>query len=164
MTIILKNKQTLKVDDFYFKCVIGKKGISNKKKEGDMKTPKGIFEIDNLYFREDRVKKPKTFLKCLKIKQNMGWCDDTKFPKKYNKLINVNEKVKHEKLYRVDNKYDLFIPIKYNFKKPIPGRGSCIFIHLTKDYKPTAGCIALNKKDFLVLLKILKKNTKIRIL
>ena len=69
MTIILKNKQTLKVDDFYFKCVIGKKGLSNKKKEGDMKTPKGIFGIDNLYFREDRVKKPKTFLKCLKIRK-----------------------------------------------------------------------------------------------
>jgi len=164
MTIVLKNKQTLKVGDFYFKCVIGKKGLSNKKKEGDMKTPKGIFEIDNLYFREDRVKKPKTLLKCLKIKQNMGWCDDPKFPKKYNKLINVNDKVKHEKLYRVDNKYDLFIPIKYNFKKPILGRGSCIFIHLTKDYKPTAGCIALNKKDFLVMLKILKKNTRVRIL
>ena len=46
MTIILKNKQTLKVDDFYFKCVIGKKGLSNKKKEGDMKTPKGIFGIE----------------------------------------------------------------------------------------------------------------------
>tara|TARA_B100000945_G_C20057489_1_gene446502 strand:- start:60 stop:554 length:495 start_codon:yes stop_codon:yes gene_type:complete len=164
MTIILKNKQTLKVDDFYFKCVIGKKGLSNKKKEGDMKTPKGIFGIDNLYFREDRVKKPKTFLKCLKIRKNMGWCDDPKFPKKYNKLINVNDKAKHEKLYRVDNKYDLFIPIKYNFKKPIPGKGSCVFIHLTKHYKPTAGCIALNKKDFLILLKILKKNTKIKIL
>ena len=31
-------------------------------------------------------------------------------------------------------------------------RGSCIFLHLTKDYKPTAGCIALNKKDFMVML------------
>ena len=164
MTIYLKNKQTLKVDDFYFKCVVGKKGLSNKKKEGDMKTPRGLFEIGKLYYREDRLKKPKTYLKCLKIKKNMGWCDDPKYPKKYNKLININEKAKHEKLYRVDHKYDLFIPIKYNYKKPIPGKGSCIFIHLTKNYKPTSGCIALNKKDFLIFLKILKKNTRIRIL
>ena len=164
MTIILKNKQTLKVDDFYFKCVVGKKGLSNKKKEGDMKTPRGLFEIGKLYYREDRLKKPKTYLECLKIKKNMGWCDDPKYPQKYNKLININEKTKHEKLYRVDHKYDLFIPIKYNYKKPIPGKGSCIFIHLTKDYKPTSGCIALNKKDFLIFLKILKKNTRIRIL
>jgi L,D-peptidoglycan transpeptidase YkuD (ErfK/YbiS/YcfS/YnhG family) len=66
-------------------------------------------------------------------------------------------------LYRKDYKYDLLIPIKYNFKKRIPGKGSCIFIHLTKDYKPTAGCIALKKKDFLIMLKIIKKNTKIKI-
>ena len=63
-----------------------------------------------------------------------------------------------------DYKYDFFIPIKYNFKKVIPGNGSAIFIHLTKNYKPTAGCIALSKKDFLVLIKLINKNTKIRIL
>ena len=61
------------------------------------------------------------------------------------------------------NKYDLLIPIKYNFKKTIAGLGSCIFIHLTKNYRPTAGCIALKKKDFLIMLKIIKKNTKIKI-
>ena len=49
-------------------------------------------------------------------------------------------------------------------KKVIPGNGSAIFIHLTKNYKPTAGCIALSKKDFLVLIKLINKNTKIRIL
>ncbi len=93
----------------------------------------------------------------------MGWCDDIKFPKKYNKLIKRNKKYKHEKLKRKDYKYDLLIPIKYNFKKPIAGLGSCIFIHLTKDYKPTAGCIALKEKDFLILLKLIKKNSKIKI-
>jgi len=55
------------------------------------------------------------------------------------------------------------IPIKYNFDKIIPGKGSCIFLHLTKNYNPTAGCIALNKKDFLILLKLINKNTKIKI-
>ena len=78
----------------------------------------------------------------------MGWCNDIRFPKKYNKLFNIEKGIKHEKIKRKDYKYDLFIPIKYNFKKPIIGLGSCIFIHLTKDYKPTAGCIALKKKRF----------------
>ena len=94
----------------------------------------------------------------------MAWCDDKNYPKKYNKLINVNSKIKHEKLKRVDRKYDLLIPIKYNFKKPVPGLGSCIFIHLTKDYKPTQGCIALSKKDFLIMVKIIKKDSIIKIL
>ena len=94
----------------------------------------------------------------------MGWCNDVNLPKKYNKLINTKENIRHEKLMRADHKYDLLIPIKYNFKRPITGKGSCIFIHLTKDYKPTAGCIALKKKDFLIMLKLINKKTKIKII
>ena len=90
----------------------------------------------------------------------MGWCNDIRFPRKYNKLFKIEKKVKHEKLKRQDYKYDLLIPIKYNFEKPIPSLGSCIFIHLTKDYKPTAGCIALKEKDFLIMLKLIKKKFK----
>ena len=163
MTIFVKNKYTLQINEFRLKCCIGKNGSTINKKEGDKKTPKGIFEIENLYFREDRKEKPKTLLKCIKIKKYMGWCNDIRFPKKYNKLFKIQKKIKHEKLDRKDYKYDFLIPIKYNFKKPIAGLGSCIFIHLTKDYKPTAGCIALKEKDFFILLKLIKKNSKIKI-
>ena len=128
------------------------------------KTPKGTFAIENLYFRKDRIKKPQTSLKCIEIIENMGWCDDIRSPKKYNKLIKSTDKVKHEKLRRRDYKYDLLIPIKYNYKKPQVGLGSCIFIHLTKKYKPTAGCLALCRKDFLIMLKLINKNSKIKIL
>ena len=163
MTILVKNKYTLQVDEFIFRCSIGKNGSTVKKKEGDKKTPKGTFEIQHLYFRKDRKQKPTTLLKCVEIKKDMGWCDDTRFPKKYNKLCKIEKNIRSEKLTRKDNKYDLLIPIKYNFKKPISGRGSCIFIHLTKDYKPTAGCIALREKDFLIMLKLIRKNSKIKI-
>ena len=163
MIILVKNKHTLQVDEFTFRCCIGKKGSTNNKIEGDKKTPKGTFKIENVYFRKDRLKKPTTLLKCVEIKKNMGWCDDINFPKKYNKLIKINKKIGHEKLMRKDHKYDLLIPIKYNFKNSTTGKGSCIFIHLTKDYKPTAGCVALKKKDFLIILKIIQKNTSIKI-
>ena len=93
----------------------------------------------------------------------MGWCEDISFPKKYNKLIKIKKKIKYEKLKRNDHKYDFLIPIKYNFKKPTVGLGSCIFIHLTKDYKPTSGCVALKEKDFLIMLKVIKKNSNIKI-
>ena len=163
MTIFLKNKHTLQLDDFYFKCCSGKRGITKRKKEGDYKTPLGTFAIEELFFRKDRIKKPKTSLATIEIKQSMGWCDDINHPKKYNRLIKINKKIKHEKLRRIDHKYDLLIPISYNRKNPKVGLGSCIFIHLTKDYKPTAGCIALKEKDFLIMLKLLKKNSKIKI-
>ena len=164
MTIFVKNKHTLQIGEFKFRCCIGKRGSTKNKKEGDKKTPIGEFEIENLYFRKDRNRKPSTLLKCVEIKKNMGWCDDINFPKKYNKLIKIEKKIKHEKLHRKDNKYDFLIPIKYNFKKTIIGKGSCIFIHLTKNYKPTAGCITLKKKDFLIMLKLIKKKTIIKII
>ena len=163
MTIILKNKATLEFDDFYFKCSIGKKGLTKKKIEGDKKTPIGIFSLGNLYYRADRNLKPLTKLKCIKIKKHMGWCDDIKSNKRYNKMINVSNKIRHEKLYRRDYKYDLMIPINYNTQKTKLGKGSAIFLHLTKNYKPTAGCIALKKKDFLIILRLIKKKTKIRL-
>ena len=163
MTIFVKNKHTLQIDNFKFKCCIGKKGSTKNKKEGDKSTPRGIFQIDKLYYRKDRKQKPETLLKCIAIKKDMGWCDDVRFPKKYNKIIKIQKGIHHEKLKRKDHKYDLLVPIKYNFKNPILGIGSCIFIHLTKDYKPTAGCVALKEKDFLILLKLVKKNSKIKI-
>ena len=163
MIIFIKNKHTLQIDEFKFICCIGKKGSTSNKKEGDKKTPKGIFKIGNLYYRKDRIEKPLTLLKCIEIKKNMGWCDDINFPKKYNKLIKIEKKISHEKLLRKDHKYDFLIPIKYNFEKPITGLGSCIFIHLTKNFKPTDGCVAIKKKDFLILLKLINKNSKIKI-
>lgn len=163
MLILLKNKYTLQVENFFFKCVIGLNGTSKRKKEGDKKTPKGIYEIENLYYRRDRIKKIETKLRLIEIKKSMGWCDDVQNKNKYNKLTKIEKKIKCEKLFRKDYKYDLLIPIKYNFRKPILGKGSCIFIHLTNNYKPTAGCIALKKQDFLIMLKLLERKNKIRI-
>ena len=163
MTIYLKNKDTLQVDDFEFKCCIGKNGLSKNKIEGDNKTPVGLFKLGHLYYRKDKTNKPNSKLKKILIKRNMGWCNDITNKKNYNKLIKTNINIRHEKLFRKDYKYDLLIPIKYNYHKPIPGRGSCIFIHLTNNYKSTAGCIALKKKDFLIMLMLINKKTKIKI-
>jgi len=162
MTIKLKNKDKLIIDDFEFKCCIGKNGLKKHKKEGDLTTPKGIFTLGNLYYRQDRVNKPNTKLKIKVIKPDMGWCNQS-MHKLYNKEIKIEKKIKHEKLFRKDHKYDYFIEIKYNSKKVFPNKGSAIFIHLTKNYFPTAGCIALKKKDFLILLKLINKKTKIKI-
>ena len=162
MIIKLKNKETLEIDLFKFKCSIGKNGFTKKKIEGDKKTPRGIFSIGNLYYRKDRISKFETKLKTIQIKKKMGWCDDIN-SKYYNKPINIKKNFKYEKLYRKDYKYDLLIPINYNTKPIIKNKGSAIFIHLTKNYKKTAGCVALTKKDFLILLKLIDSKTKIKI-
>ena len=162
MKITLKNKYTLKVDDFKFKCCIGKNGVKKNKVEGDKCTPKGIFKLGTLYYRKDRVNKPNTNLKIKNIKKNMGWCNDSK-NKLYNQEIKVNKNIKHEKLFRKDYKYDYLLVIEYNTKKTKPNKGSAIFIHLTKNFKATAGCIALLQKDFLIMTKLINKKSTIKI-
>ena len=162
MIIHLKDKHSLIIDQFYFKCCIGKNGLTKKKIEGDKKTPRGIYKIGNIYFRKDRIKKFETKLKIVPITKNLGCGDDINDKKSYNKISKIKKKFSHEKLYRKDHKYDLLIPIKYNSKR-VTGKGSCIFIHLTNNYKPTAGCIALKKNDFLIMLKIINKKTQIKI-
>ena len=164
MTIVIKNKETLIFDDFVFRCAIGEKGLTKKKIEGDKKTPRGLFSLGNLYYRKDRQAKPFTKLKCIPIRKNMGWCNDIKSKKFYNRFIKVNRNIRHEKLYRNDYKYDFFIPINYNTRKPKIPKGSAIFIHLTNKYKPTLGCVALRKKDFLILVSLINTNTKIKII
>ena len=163
MRIILKNKETLLYDDFKFKCCIGKNGTTSNKIEGDKKTPKGIFSLGLVFYRKDRIKNLVTKLRKKEINKLMGWCDDVK-SKNYNKLIKVNNKIGHEKLFQKKTNYDVLIPIEYNTKKTKKNKGSAIFIHLTKNYKKTLGCIALKKNDLLILLNLINKKTKIQIL
>ena len=162
MLLRLKNKEYLVIDEFKFKCSIGKKGLNPKKIEGDHCTPIGVFNIGKVYYRPDRVKKLETILETKIITKNMGWCDDP-YNKNYNKEIILSKKNKGEKLFRKDGIYDILIVIEYNTKKTRPFKGSAIFIHLTKNYKPTKGCIALKKNDLLILLKIINKKSIIKI-
>ena len=161
--IIVKKSGILKYKNFIFRCALGKSGIKRKIKEGDNITPKGIYKITRIYYREDKIKKLKTTIKKIKIKKNMGWCDDPK-SKFYNKLIRLPSKYSYEKLYRKDNIYDLLAVLNYNMNPIFKNKGSAIFIHIAKNnYEFTAGCIALKKEDLIKLLEKIKKNTKINI-
>ena len=163
MNIIIK-KHFLLYKGYKLKCSIGKSGIVKFKKEGDLTTPKGTFKLGSIYYRKDRNKYFKSKLKTKIIKKNMGWCDDIK-SSKYNREISFPFKYSAEKLYRNDKIYDIFINIKYNNSPIIKGKGSAIFLHLTdKKYKKTKGCIAIIKKDFLKILPLINKKTKISII
>ena len=81
----------------------------------------------------------------------------------YNKLIKLPFKYSFERLYRKDNIYDIILVLDFNMNPIKKYKGSAIFIHLTKNYKHTAGCIALKKSDLLILLRLINKNTKIKV-
>ena len=160
MNIKIK-KHFLYYKDYKLKCAVGKSGIKSNKKEGDLSTPKGVYKIGALYYRKDKIKKFKCKINKKIIKKNMGWCNDVR-SKKYNQEITFPYNYSAEKLYRKDRKYDLLFDMGYNTQPIIKGKGSAIFLHLSdKKYKPTKGCVAILKKDFLKILPLIKKNTKI---
>ena len=159
--VIIKNFLLYK--GYKLKCSIGKSGLTNFKKEGDFSTPRGLFKLGLLYYRKDRIGVLRSKIQKKIIKKNMGWCDDVK-SKKYNREITFPFKHSAEKLYLKNNIYDIFIHIKYNSNPIIKGKGSAIFLHLcNKKYKATKGCLALVKKDFLKILPLINKKTKILI-
>jgi len=126
-------------------------------------TPKGKFKLTKIYYRSDRIKNIDSPLKKIRIKKDMGWCDDVS-SKRYNKQIKINKSISHEKLYRKDNIYDVIVVLNYNLNPIINGKGSAIFLHVAKkNYNKTQGCIALKKNELLYLLSKIKKNTQIKI-
>ena len=159
MNIRLKGKYLYYLN-YKIKCAIGKNGITKNKKEGDLKTPSGIFKIKKIFYRKDRIK-IKTLLKKKYIKKNIGWCDDP-VSKYYNREIKFPFKDSAEKLWRKDNIYDLIIILNYNLNPIVKNKGSAIFLHICKkNYAPTKGCVAINKRDMKNLIVNIKNNTKL---
>jgi L,D-peptidoglycan transpeptidase YkuD (ErfK/YbiS/YcfS/YnhG family) len=163
----------LKVGNKTFECQIGAGGLNNtaRKIEGDKTTPTGKWYLKSLYFRPDRVLRPKfkkkNVLKINRITKYCGWCNDIE-SLYYNKYLNINnfpsQNINYERLWREDNAYDIIIVTSHNVRPIIKNKGSAIFIHCSfSDDRKTAGCIALKKKDLIFLLRNLKSETYIDI-
>jgi L,D-peptidoglycan transpeptidase YkuD (ErfK/YbiS/YcfS/YnhG family) len=162
--IIVKRSENLLFKKLKFKCSLGKNGVTKNKVEGDKCTPSGVYRLKQVFYRADRINKITTNLKKIKIKKNMGWCDDPS-SKRYNRLIKIPYKFSHEKLYRKDHIYDIVVILNYNMNPVVKKRGSAIFMHITKkNYLKTLGCIALKKNDLLEILNRVKKDNIIKII
>ena len=161
--IIVTNK-VLKYKNFLYRCAIGKNGITNSKIEGDKCTPSGIFSIEKIYYREDRLNIPKLDFQTIPINKNFGWCDDIRSTY-YNKFIKFPFSYSAELLYREDDIYNIICIISYNTNPIIKNKGSAIFLHVANtDYSRTAGCIALKQYDLIELLQNIDLDTKINVL
>ena len=162
--IVINKSGYLKYKNLELKCTLGKAGIGIKKREGDNITPKGTYKIINIFYRKDRIKKISSKFQLIRITKKIGWCDDPR-SEYYNQLIKLPTEYSHEKFFRKDNIYDLVLVLNYNMRPIIKNKGSAIFLHVAKEnYKPTAGCIALKKKDLMHLLSVIKKDNKIKII
>lgn len=128
-----------------FRCAIGKNGVGVKRREGDLVTPLGRFVIVGWMRRRDRWKAFRP--DCRGISKSDGWCDDPA-SSHYNRPVRLPVPHRTETLWREDSLYDLIGIVDFNFRPRILGRGSAIFLHLAnRDYRPTAGCVALRADD-----------------
>ena len=173
LVISLNKKYYLKAGNRIFECQIGQGGLLKaiKKTEGDKTTPIGKWYLEKIYYRPDKILRPKFIkknnLKINKITEKCGWCDDVT-SNSYNKYININNfnllNSSYENLWRKDDVYDIIIVTSHNVKPTIKNKGSAIFIHCSfSDNRNTAGCVALKKKDLTFLIRNIRCNTHIKI-
>ena len=156
---ILVNKKYLTYKNYKAKCAIGKRGIGNKRKEGDLITPQGNYKIKYILYRKDRIKKIQSRIKKIVIKKDMGWCNDSR-SKNYNKLIKLPFAYSYEKLYKKENIYDIILVLNYNMDPIIKNKGSAIFLHIAnKKFNATKGCVAITKGAFIKILPLITKKT-----
>ena len=128
-------------------CAIGKGGITADKREGDGGTPVGVWQLEHVYYRADRVLRPNTALPVSAIGPRDGWCDDPKEPL-YNKAITLPAGCSYERMRRGDTLYDIVVVLDHNRNPPQPGKGSAIFAHCWRSARyPTAGCLAFTPSD-----------------
>jgi len=155
-----KNSTYLLLDKKKFKCNVGKNGVGKKTREGDLITPEGVFSLRRVFFRSDKINKPKTSLNLKKIERFDLWCVDSK-SKEYNKLYIKSKKFRCESLYRRDSLYDIIVEISFNNFPIKKNKGSAIFIHCSGEANFTEGCISLEKDELVQLLKRISPTTKL---
>lgn len=144
-----------------FPCALGRKGIRPDKREADWATPAGIFALRAALYRPDRLPPPRTRLKLAQIRLFDGWCDASE-DAAYNRLVKLPFPASAERLRHAGPVYDLILVLGYNDDPPVAGYGSAIFLHVARaNFAPTAGCIALRRKDLLALLACCDRRSRI---
>ena len=143
------------------RVALGHSGIRALKREGDGGTPLGRLPIRELLYRADRVTRPRTALPVRVIKDHDGWCEDPA-DRNYNRLVKLSPRSSVDRLRRTDHLYDLVLVLGYNDRPRVRGKGSAIFVHLARPgYAPTAGCIALSRRDLSALLAQIRPGSSI---
>ena len=144
-----------------FACAIGRGGLTTNKIEGDHKTPVGEFKFKKIYYRKDKLGEMTFKIPFVIIGENDGWCDDPK-SKLYNQHIQFPFDSSAEKLFRDDDLYDLLCVINHNTDPIIPGKGSAIFLHISKpNFEGTEGCVAIEKENIIELAKKIDLTTRL---
>jgi len=142
-------------------CTWGRGGIigPDDKREGDGATPAGVHRIDEMLYRPDRMPTPAEWSRPIGLSDL--WSDDPNDPA-YNSRVRALHRFSHESLRRADPLYDLVLVTDWNYRAPVPGQGSAIFLHRwRRPGAPTDGCLALAPSDLLWLARRIHAGTRL---
>ena len=144
-------------------CALGRRGRSYFKREGDGATPSGLWRAMLVLYRPDRTNRPRTGVPTRPLRPNDGWCDAVA-NRNYNRHVRHPYPASAERLWRGDGIYDVIVVLDHNTRPRVRGAGSAIFIHLARPhFTPTEGCIALTRRDLLLLIARLGSHTRLLI-
>jgi L,D-peptidoglycan transpeptidase YkuD (ErfK/YbiS/YcfS/YnhG family) len=143
------------------RAALGRTGIRASKREGDGGTPAGRFRPVRVWWRADRLPRPQTLLPVRRIGPADAWCEDPA-DRRYNRAFLRSANEPGDRLRRDDGLYDVIVELDHNTRPRVAGRGSAVFLHVAREgFAPTAGCVALRKKDLLRVLLALTRKTRI---
>lgn len=159
-----RSRAILQLGPLRIPAAIGRSGRTSRKREGDGATPIAAMALLSGFLRGDRVDRPPTALPLRRIAPSMLWCDAPGHPC-YNRLVRAPFRPSHEEMHRADGLYDLCLVLDWNVTGRRRHRGSAIFLHLIRPgYEPTAGCIAIARRDMVRILPHLRRGTVVRVL
>jgi len=161
--------ETATIGALVLPCRIGKGGFIDgaEGREGDAKTPLGLYHLRWGFYRADKLPAPpchsKNPLTWRATDKRDGWSDAETDPA-YNRFIRLPHSASHEALWREDGAYDIVLIMSHNDSPPTGGLGSAVFLHIAQpDDRRTLGCIAFAPEDITRLLPHLQQDMAVRL-
>lgn len=139
----------------------GSRGITGSKREGDKKTPGGVYSFGHAF---GIAGNPGISRSYIQVNNNHYWVDDSN-SSYYNKLVDASQTgiqwSSAEHLVDYQEAYRYAIAINYN-TSCTPGTGSGIFLHCSTG-RATNCCISVSQGDMIRILKMLQVDALIGI-
>ena len=158
-----RSQGLMRAGPWVLQVALGRAGVKANKREGDGGTPRGRFSPLRLWWRADRLPRPRTSLPVRRIGRNDAWCE-VPSDRRYNRPFVKSANEPGDRLWRDDHLYDLFIEIDHNARPRVAGRGSAVFVHVARPgFGPTAGCLALRLPQLRALAGRIGLKTRILI-
>lgn len=141
---------------------LGVNGLKDRRREGDGTTPTGVYGIGPVMYGS--APNPGVKYRYRKVVCGDWWVEDPRSPA-YNTFQHVPcgrrppFRTNPPGMWQDPVAYRHLAVIQFNMRPVVPGRGSAIFLHVSKG-RPTVGCISLPASQLIATLRWLQPGTR----